>query len=89
MSDNPTPREAALVLATALANLDTLEPAAVREPVRDILMAGMEMCWRSRSLLGKPVNHTLALARVIVGVSAKPALITGSMHGINPEPNGE
>lgn len=61
-----TPRRAALVLTDALGHLNLIEPSAVREPVRQMLRAGIELCATTRSLAGKPVMHTLALAEALI-----------------------
>lgn len=61
-----SPRSASSLLSGALAHLDVIQPPALREPVRDILRAGIEICVSSRSLLGKPVQHTLNLAQAVM-----------------------
>lgn len=61
-----TPRSAAVLLSDALGHLDVVEPPSAREPIRNILRSGIEMCAVSRSLLGKPITHTLSLAHSIV-----------------------
>jgi hypothetical protein len=64
-----TPRSAALLITDALAHLDLVEPPAAREPIRHMLRAGIEQCTMARSLLGKPVNHVIALAQALVGAA--------------------
>lgn len=61
-----SPRSASVLLSGALAHLDVIQPPALREPVRDILRAGIELCVGSRSLLGKPIQHTLRLAQAVM-----------------------
>lgn len=60
-----TPRTAVVLLTDALDCLDVIEPVAAREPIRLMFRAMMEQCVVSRSLLGKPVNHVLALAEAL------------------------
>jgi hypothetical protein len=67
-----TPRSAAALLSNALGCLDILEPAAAREPVRQMFRAGIELCTISRSLFGKPVQHVLDLAQSLVDASRSP-----------------
>jgi ABC-type cobalamin transport system ATPase subunit len=69
MPADHSPRSAAVLLSGALAHLDVIQPAALREPVRDILRAGVEMCVTSRSLLGKPIQHTIRLAQAVMDVA--------------------
>lgn len=61
-----SPRSASSLLSGALAHLDVIQPPALQEPVRDILRAGIEICVSSRSLIGKPVQHTLNLAQAVM-----------------------
>jgi len=61
-----SPRSASVLLSGALAHLDVIQPPALREPVRDILRAGIELCVGSRSLAGKPIQHTLRLAQAVL-----------------------
>lgn len=61
-----SPRSASSLLSGALAHLDVIQPPALRAPVRDILRAGIEVCVSSRSLLGKPVQHTINLAQAVM-----------------------
>jgi len=61
-----TPRAASSLLSSALARLDVVQPEGLRDPVRDILRAGIEVCVSSRSLLGKPIQYTIDLARAII-----------------------
>lgn len=68
MMKSHTPRSASVLLSDALAHLDVVQPEALRGPVRNILRAGIELCAVSRSLLGKPIQHTLDLAQAIVDV---------------------
>jgi hypothetical protein len=67
-----TPRSAALLLSDALTHLDVIQPPALRDPVRDILRAGIELCASSPSLLGKPIEHTLRLAQAVVDTASRP-----------------
>ena len=60
-----TPRSAALVFTDALGHLDLVQPESLREPVRNMLRAGIEQCAVVRSLLGKPIMHTLDLAEAL------------------------
>ena len=66
-----SPRSAAVLLSGALAHLDVIQPPDLRGPVRDILRAGVEMCVGTRSLLGKPIVHTIRLAQTIMDVAAE------------------
>jgi hypothetical protein len=76
---DPTPRTAALLFSEAIEHIDSLEPPAVRAPIRDMFRAEIERCALSRSLLGQPVNYMLELAEAIVG---EPKLKTERMrHG--------
>ncbi|MFD5089335.1 hypothetical protein ACFWMR_01945 [Amycolatopsis thailandensis] len=61
-----TPRAASSLLSSALARLDVIQPEGLRDPVRDILRAGIEVCVSSRSLLGKPIQYTINLAQAII-----------------------
>lgn len=63
-----SPRAAAVLLTRALGRLDALQPPEVREPVRHMLNAAIEMCVISRSLLGKPTVHVIRLAQVIADI---------------------
>lgn len=65
MSDLPSPRAASLLFARALRRVDQIQPLALREPIAAMLEAGVERCAISRSLLGQPVNHLLALAEAL------------------------
>lgn len=64
-----TPRSAAVLLSDALEHIDLVSPPGARGPIRMMFRAGIEMCATSRSLLGKPVVHTLALAQSILDAS--------------------
>ena len=66
MAADHSPRSASALLSGALAHLDVIQPPALRGPVRDILRAGIEMCVTSRSLLGKPIQHTIHLAQAVM-----------------------
>jgi hypothetical protein len=69
----PSPRAASALLSTALARLDVIHPEALRGPVRDILRAGIEMCaMPPYSLLGKPINPALAIAKAIMDTPEDP-----------------
>lgn len=69
MSDH-TPRTAAALLSEALAHVEVIEPAAAREPVRQMFRAAIEVCVVSRSLLGQPVGPVLWLAQSLVDEAA-------------------
>jgi hypothetical protein len=71
MPDTPTPHAASALLSGALAHLDVIQPEALRGPVRDILRAGIEMCV-THSLLGKPINSALGLAKAIMDTPEDP-----------------
>jgi hypothetical protein len=66
MGTDHSPRSASMLLSGALAHLDVIQPPDLRGPVRDILRAGIELCVGSRSLLGKPIQHTLRLAQAVM-----------------------
>jgi hypothetical protein len=66
MPADHTPSSASRLLSEALAHLDVIQPASLRDPIRAILGAGIEVCVRSRSLSGKPVGEALALAEAVV-----------------------
>jgi len=68
MTDH-TPRSAVVLLSDALGHIDLISPPGAREPIRLMFRAGIEMCATSRSLLGKPVVHTLCLAQSLVDAS--------------------
>jgi hypothetical protein len=68
-STNHSPRSASALLSGALAHLDVIQPPELRGPVRDILRAGIEMCVTSRSLLGKPIQHTIELAQAVMNAA--------------------
>lgn len=70
MTDH-SPRSASVLLSGALAHLDVIEPLGLRGPVRDILRAGIEMCVTSRSLLGKPIQHTINLAQAVMDAASQ------------------
>ena len=59
------PRAASARLSLALTRLDVVQPPELREPVADILRAGVELCAISPSLLGRPIEHALRLATAI------------------------
>lgn len=61
-----SPRAAAVLFTRALAGIDQIQPVALREPIRDLLAAGIEQCAISASLLGRPVNHLIALATALI-----------------------
>lgn len=65
-SQEYTPRSAVLVLTDALGHLDLVQPESLREPARHMLRAGIELCATTRSLLGKPIMHTLAFAEALI-----------------------
>lgn len=64
-SDRMSPRAVAVKLSSALVHLDLVQPPELRGSVADILRAGIELCALSDSLLGKPIQHTLAVAKAI------------------------
>lgn len=61
-----SPRAAAVLFTRALAGIDQIQPVALREPVRDMLAAGIEQCAISTSLLGRPVNGLIAVANALI-----------------------
>jgi hypothetical protein len=58
--------EAIRVLRAGAEAADRIEPAAARDPARWLLLAAAEDCLSSWHILGKPVNHALALARALI-----------------------
>lgn len=76
-----TPRSATLLLADALDQLGLIEPSALRDPVRQMLRAGIEQCAVSRSLLGKPLVNVLRLAQALVDEGRRGAVETGAAGG--------
>jgi hypothetical protein len=66
MTTNHSPRSASVLLSGALAHLDVIQPPELRGPIRDILRAGIELCVSSRSLAGKPIQHTIHLAQAVM-----------------------
>lgn len=71
LASDHSPRSAAVLLSGALAHLDVIQPEALRGPVRDILRAGVELCVGTRSLLGKPIQHTIRLAQAIMDAAVE------------------
>jgi hypothetical protein len=71
MSHDHSPRSASVLLSEALAHLDVIQPEAARGPVRDIFGAGIEVCVTSRSLRGKPIAATVALAQAVVDAARR------------------
>lgn len=67
-----TPRTVTALLSQALTQLDAIEPPALREPVRDILRAGIELCVTSGSLLGTPIVNTIRIAEVLADTGKTP-----------------
>lgn len=65
VSETPTPRAAAVLLTRALTRVDRIQPPELRKPIAAMLLAGVEQCTVSTSLLGKPVNNLLDLARAL------------------------
>lgn len=61
-----TPRSAANLLSHALGHVELIEPPAARGPVRAMLLAAIEQCVVSLSLLGKPVVNVLNLAQCLI-----------------------
>jgi hypothetical protein len=64
-----SPRTAAVLFANALSRTDSLEPPAVREPIRNMLTAGIELCVVRQNvdtLLGLPMQDLLDLAEALV-----------------------
>lgn len=64
-----SPRSAAVLLSNALGLVDLIEPAAAREPVRQMFRAAIEACVVSRTLFGKSVVYVLRLAQALVDES--------------------
>jgi hypothetical protein len=64
-----TPASASQQLSEALAHLDIIQPASLRDPVRAILCGGIQVCVQSRTLTGKPVDEPLALAEAVIAAS--------------------
>lgn len=58
--------DAIRVLRAAAETVDRIEPAAIRRPVRLLLLAAAEQCGLDWHILGKSVNHHLALARALL-----------------------
>lgn len=72
MTSDLSPRSASSLLSEALAHLDVIQPPALRDPIRNIFRAGIEMCVTSPSLLGLPIQYTIELAQAVVdAVEAK------------------
>lgn len=65
MTEPPTPRAAAVLFTRALTRVDRIQPPELRKPITEMLLAGVEQCTISTSLLGKPVNNLLDLARAL------------------------
>lgn len=70
MTGDLSPRQAGLLFARALRRVDRIQPASLREPVAAMLEAGIEQCTLCRPLLGKPVNHLIALADALTADDA-------------------
>lgn len=64
--DQHTPRSAAVLLTRAVSRLDVVQPATAREPIQNMLAAGIEECVGARNLLGKRLRYLLELAQAIV-----------------------
>jgi hypothetical protein len=73
MSDLPSPRAASLLFGRALQQVDRIQPASLRDPIVAMLEAGIERCVVSRSLLGQPVNHLIALAEALTADESEAA----------------
>ena len=58
--------EAAGTLRAGAEAADRVEPPAVSEAIRWILLAAAEQCDRARHILGLPITHQLALARALL-----------------------
>lgn len=58
--------EAVRVLTAAVAAVDTIEPAAAREPIRLLLRGAAEACERNHHILGAHVVYPLMLARTLL-----------------------
>lgn len=71
-----TPRTASGVLADALGKVTTIQPAALQEPVRAILAAGIQDCIGTRTITDKPVALVVDLADAIVGSASDAATVT-------------
>lgn len=65
--------EAIRVLRAGVNVVGRIEPAAVRDPVRYILLAAAELCAMDEHILGKPVAHALALAGALVNSQPAPS----------------
>lgn len=65
MSEDLSPRAASVKLSKALTQLDVVHPHSLREPLANILRAGIEICTISGSLLGGAINHALAVAEAL------------------------
>lgn len=80
--ETPSPRAASVLCARALAHVDLVQPSTLREPLRLLLTAAIELCTTRRSLIGDPVTYTLEIARGLLdAVAAMPA-----QGGAEPEP---
>lgn len=62
----PNPHESILLLARALDYVDRIEPAAARDPIRDLLRGAIETCSVSPTLTGRPVTLALQIAQALV-----------------------
>ena len=61
-----SPRAAVVLFTRALRCVEQIQPPTLREPVADMLAAGIEECSVVSSLLGRRVNHLLMLAQALI-----------------------
>ena len=61
-----SPRAASLLFARALSRVDQIQPPMVRAPITAMLVAGVEECVVSTSLLGHRLNYLIQLAQALV-----------------------
>lgn len=66
MTDFCDPHDAVVLLTRALDYVDCVEPAAARDPIRDLLRGAVETCSVSHTLVGKPVTFALQIAQALV-----------------------
>jgi hypothetical protein len=64
---NPnSPRATGLLLAHALSQVDRIQPSAIRAPIKAMLLAGVEECVISTTLLGHQLNYLIELAKALI-----------------------
>lgn len=61
------------ILRAGAEAVHVVEPAAVRAPIRLLLLAAAEHCALDRHILGKPVVYPLALARALLDAGGQHA----------------